>query len=199
MTRTGRDSTTAADIPLAGLDVAMGYANGTYAWSPADVARFAKAGVPVAWIDVNGTHPAADILDVEPFNATTTQAVAWVRAKRQGAPGAYPPILYANRSTLTPLFNALNAAGFRVVRDFRLWIATLDGTKTVADMTGVTAIQWKPASSRSGPGHYDESVIYDGAWKAPKPPPPPPPAPRLVKVSATATFSDGSTKAVTWP
>jgi hypothetical protein len=34
------------------------------------------------------------------------------------------------------LFNAMNAAGLRIVHDFRLWIATLDGTKTVPDMTG---------------------------------------------------------------
>jgi len=34
------------------------------------------------------------------------------------------------------LFNEMNAAGLEIVRDFRTWIATLDGTKQVHDMTG---------------------------------------------------------------
>ncbi len=201
MTRIGRDSTTPGDIPLAGLAVVMGYANGKYgpggvppdAWTPAAVARFAKAGIPVAWIDVNGSAVGADILDVEPFDATTSQAVTWAKAKRAAHPAAYPGIIYCNRSTLTPLFNTMNAAGLQVVRDFRLWIATLDGTKTVADMTGVTAVQY--AGTKLTGGHYDESVIYDDAWKAPAKPPPA--APHLVSVTATAKFSDGTTKAWT--
>ncbi len=196
MTRIGRDSTTAADIPLVGLDVAMGYANGSDQWTGLDAQRFTRAGVKVAWIDVLGTDPAADVLDVEPFDATTTQAVSWVQAKRKINPSAYPPIIYCNRSTLTDLFNHLNAAGLQVVRDFRLWIATLDGTKTVADMTGVTAVQW--AGTKLTGGHYDESVIYDDAWKAPVKPPPPAPV-TLVKAQTIVTFSDGTTKQVTWP
>lgn len=197
MTRIGRDSTTAADIPLNGLAVAMGYANGLYAWKAADWARFHDAGIATASIDVNGSHPTADILDIEAGDATVGQAPAWVRAHNQA--GGYPAILYADRSTLTPLFNALLAGGLHVQRDFRLWIATLDGTKSVPDMTGVTAVQY--AGSLQTGGHYDESVIYDASWKAaPKPPAPPPPAPApvtLVKVTATATFSDGSTKSWT--
>jgi hypothetical protein len=64
----------------------------------------------------------------------------------------------------------MTAHGMRVVRDFRLWVATLDGTKTLPDMTGVTAVQWKPATANSGPGHYDESAVYDDTWLAPAPP-----------------------------
>ncbi len=195
MTRIGRDSTVARDIPLKGLAVAMGYANGAYQWSKADAARFTSAGIHVASIDVLGTEPGADILDVEPFDVwPPDRAVKWIQDRRKlPTPPAYPGILYANRSTLTPLFNALNGAGLRIVRDFRLGIATLDGTKTVPDMTGVTFVQY--AGTAQTGGHYDESIIYDDAWKAPVKPPPAP-APTLVKVSATATFSDGTTK--TW-
>jgi hypothetical protein len=102
--------------------------------------------------------------------------VAWVRSKRLATPNAYPPIIYANRATLTPLFNAMNKAGLHIVHDFRLWIATLDGTKTVKDMTGVTAVQH--AGEKITGHHYDESIVYDGAWLRP-PPPPVPPAPPI--------------------
>ncbi len=194
MPRTGRDSTTPGDIPLVGLSVAMGYANGKYgpggtppdAWTSSAAQRFTRAGIHVAAIDVNGSDPTADILDVEPFDATTTQATAWVTAKRKLG-GAYPPIIYCDRANLTDLFNHLELAGFKVERDFRLWIATGDGTKTVPDMTGVTAVQWGfPALTG---GHYDESIIYDDTWKAAAKP-----APHLVKVAIT--FSDGSMR--TW-
>ncbi len=196
MTRIGRDSITASDIPLAGLDVAMGYINGAYAWSGADAQRFAGRGIPVSFIDVNASRPDADILDVEVGNATVSGAVHWIQDRKRLSPQpSYPGIIYCNRSTLTPLFNAMNAAGLQIVRDFRLWIATLDGTKRVADMTGVTAVQY--AGTAQTGGHYDESIIYDAAWKAPATPKPPAPAPHLVKVTATATFSDGSTKAWT--
>jgi hypothetical protein len=119
-----------------------------------------------ATIDVNGTHPAANILDVEAGDASVGTAVAWIKAKNHSAKsGDYPPIIYCNRSTLTPLFNACNAAGLKIVKHFRLWIATLDGTKTVADMTGVTAVQY--AGQLQTNHHYDESIVYDATWKAP--------------------------------
>jgi hypothetical protein len=56
----------------------------------------------------------------------------------------------------------MNAAGLQIVRDFRTWIATLDGTKTVHDMTGVTAVQY--AGENMTGGHYDESAVYDDLW-----------------------------------
>jgi len=164
MTRLMRDSTTAADIPLHGLDLVAGYRNGRFEWSDADWQRF--PGIGHVYIDVNGTHPQdAGVLDVEPFDATTTQAVGWVKQRLALKPD-YPPVIYCNRSTLTPLFNAMNAAGLQVVKHFRLWVATLDGTKTLPDMTGVTAVQY--AGENLTGGHYDESIVYDDAWHAPK-------------------------------
>ena len=168
MTRIMRDSTTAGDIPLHGLDLVAGYRNGTYEWSDADWQRF--PGIGHAYIDVNGTHAAdAGVLDVETGDATVTTAVTWAKQRLALKPD-YPPVIYCNRSTLTPLFNALNAAGLEVVKHFRLWVATLDGTKTLADMTGVTAIQY--AGQAQTGGHYDESIVYDGTWHAPKTPQP---------------------------
>jgi hypothetical protein len=176
MTRLMRDSTTLADDPVAGTGIVGAYTNGLYRVLLQDVvARF--GAVPVAWIDVNGSDVYADVLDVETGDATPAGAVVWVKAKLLTKP-VYPPVIYCNRATLTPLFNAMGAAGLHVVTHFRLWIATLDGTKLVPDMTGVTAVQY--AGEPQTGHHYDESIVYDGAWKAPAPAPKPAPVPAPV-------------------
>ena len=171
MTRIMRDSTSLADIPKRGLDIVAPYINGAFSSTPAQVkARFGSR--PVAWIDVNGSAPQADCLDVETGDATPMGAVLWAKAKLKMHP-PYPPIIYCNRATLTPLFNAMNAAGLHIGTGFRLWIATLDGTTRVADMTGVWAVQAR-GEAQTG-GHYDESIVYDDTWKALVKPPPVPP------------------------
>lgn len=173
MTRVLRDSTKAEDIPIKGTDLVAGYDNGIYAWHTVNWNRFTAHHVH---IDVNGSHTSADVLDVERGDATISQAVQWVAHKSLHTPSRplYPPIIYIARSSLTGLFNAMNHAGFNIVKDYRLWIATLDGTKKVDDMTGVTAVQW--ASAKITGHHYDESIVYDDHWKpatvvAPVPPP----------------------------
>jgi hypothetical protein len=168
-TRIMRDSTVLADIPVAGTQIVMVYINGAYAASAAAVAaRF--PGVPVCWLDVLGTDPHADGLDVEPGDAGVLTAVSWTKAKL-ALKGPYLPLLYADRATLTPMFNALTTGGLQVAKHFRLGIATLDGTKTVPDMTGVTFVQDRGQALTGG--HYDENIVYDPAWKAPAAPVPP--------------------------
>ena len=171
MTRIMRDSVTPGDITITGAQLFAGYVNGANSQWPGSAWGAFPAG-SIVTIDVNGERADADVLDVETGDASVTTAVDWVRKKRSLYPNAFLPVLYANRSTLTPLFNALEAAGLHVAHDFKIWIATLDGTtKTVPDMTGVVAVQWKPAASTSGAGHYDESVVYDDTWKPALPPP----------------------------
>lgn len=154
-----RDSTNPNDIPVAGTQLAAGYVNGAISQWPANGwDRF--SGASKVTIDVLGTRPDADCLDIEPGDASNATAVNWVRAKKERGE---MPVLYSNRSNLTPLFNALLAAGFQVVRDFKIWIATLDGTKSVPDMTGVVAVQY--AGEAQTGGHYDESIVYDDSWK----------------------------------
>lgn len=143
---------------MAGTHILMVYANGAYYTTYADInARFGSK-IPVVWVDVNGSDPGADVLDVETYDATVQDAVVWVRAKKK-LRTTYPPIIYCNRATLTPLFNCMNAAGFEIVRDFRLGVATLDMTTKLADMTGVTFVQFY------GCNDYDDSMVYDSAWK----------------------------------
>lgn len=196
MTRIGRDSIKPTDIPVAGTQLAMGYVNGPISQWPTDAwSRFPDA-VKVT-IDVVGDRPDADCLDIESGDATIGTAVTWVRDKL-ARKESYPPVLYCNRASLTLLFNALAAAGFHVEHDFRLWIATLDGSKTVTDMTGVTAVQYAGQSLTGG--HYDESIVYDDAWKS-APGPVPAPAPIsgiLVKLpngltSAVRSLDNGKT------
>ena len=162
MTRLMRDSTNLRDIPIHGTDLVAGYVNGSGAASKEDFARF--RGIPHVHIDVFGTAPAeAGVLDFEQGNPPTADmCVTWAKQRRAALPGHYPAVIYCDRSHLTPLFNAMNAAGLEVVKDFRLWISTLDGTKTVADMTGVTAVQFAGESITGG--HYDESIVYDDDW-----------------------------------
>jgi hypothetical protein len=127
---------------------------------------------------LSGSHPNAGVLDVEPGCAPVEVVRAWVRARKASLPRAYVPIIYCNRSFLTPIFNVLEAEGLHVVKDSRLWIATLDGTRRVYDMTGVTAVQYKRARAQHpdgsfaeppGPavteGHFDESLVYDDQWR----------------------------------
>ena len=161
MPRIMRDSTTPTDIPIHGTDLVAGYVNGGFKWSAEGFARF--SGIPHIRIDVSGTNPEnAEVLDVERGDADVPTAVIWAKKRKTAFPDGYPPIIYCNRGMLTPLFNAMNAAGLQIVRDFRTWIATLDGTKTVHDMTGVTAVQY--AGSQLTGGHYDESIVFDDLW-----------------------------------
>jgi hypothetical protein len=161
MTRIMRDSTDLKDIPIHGTDLVAGYVNGQFRATKADFDRF--PGIPHVRIDVFATNPEeAGVLDVEPRCATVEQAVIWAKKRKAAHPEGYPPVIYCNRSTLTPLFNKMNAAGLHIVRDFRTWIATLDGTKKVHDMTGVTAVQF--AGENMTGGHFDESIVYDDDW-----------------------------------
>jgi len=162
MTRLMRDSTNLNDIPIDGTDLVAGYVNGNFKASKEDFARF--HGIPHVHVDVLGTDPQdAGVLDFESGNPRAPDACAiWAKQRRAALPGHYPPVIYCTRSHLTQLFNAMNAAGLEIVKDFRLWMATLDGTKRVDDMTGVTAVQF--AGQTMTGGHYNESIVYDDEW-----------------------------------
>lgn len=168
MTRIMRDSTTAADIPLAKMLMVAGYANGRFAWSVEDWARF--PGIPHIHIDVNGSHAAdAGVLDVETGDATPVGAIAWVAARHNV--GDSRPIVYCNRATRDAVVKNLSTHGFTLGHDYGLWIATLDGTQVLPVMTGVVAVQH--AGENLTGGHYDESIVYDNSWRAPARKPPP--------------------------
>lgn len=212
-----QDSVTPSAIKTEHLSAVAGYNNGAYAWKAADWDKF--EGFEHLGIDVNGdAWETSGALDIENGDATVQVAVVWVGRKLKAAkPGEYPPILYCNRNTLTPLFNAMNAAGYKVNKDFKLWIGTLDGTTQVSDMTGVFAVQY--AGAKQLGFNVDESIIYDGTWRnldgktpvtEPKPPvvppvtpeppgyPVPPKGTRAVVVYCNATGDGVISEGVEW-
>lgn len=190
MTRVACDSVEADAIPLNLPQIVWGYKNGRYLSYEALKARFPH--IAVGSVDVNGSDPTCDILDVESGDANVGTAVIWVTAKLKL--GGFLPILYCNRSTLTPLFNALAGHGYKVNEHFKIIIATLDDTKSVADMTGVVAVQFAGADLTGG--HYDESVVYDDSWNPGVVSVPTPPVVSKTIESVTVTFSDGTTSVV---
>ncbi len=58
-----------------GYQSAAGYANGAYAWSQSDASKHHY----FKWIDVTGDNSKANVLDVEPGDATNAQAHDWVQ------------------------------------------------------------------------------------------------------------------------
>jgi hypothetical protein len=140
------------------ISLTAGYANGHYhATSQAD-------GPTDVQIDVNGSAPGADVLDIENGDATPLQAASWVHAHNASGYTHYPAILYVNRSNIHTVANVLAVANLQVDRDYKWWISTLDGTKAVPDMTGVVAVQaWNAGSF--APRNIDLSIVYDDSWK----------------------------------
>ena len=176
MTRLMLDAVNYKNMAGVSADLYAGYVNGSVSQWPSEGWDAFPAQKLVS-IDVLGTDYTADVLDVEQGNPTDSpgfpRTIQWVKNHK----GSYLPILYANRSTLTPMFNALYAVGLKVETHFKLGIATLDGTKTVPDMTGVTYVQYTDHNEL-----YDESVVYDDAWKAPAKVVVAPPKPPVVSV-----------------
>jgi hypothetical protein len=174
MTRIMRDSDAPAAIPIRGTDIAAGYVTGEGTWPAQAFVRFRR--IEQARIDARGTKPRqADILDVEDGCAPVSRAASWVKERKAAFPGAYPPVIYCNQDTLKRVLPAMRAAGLRRVKDYRLWIATLDGTKRIPDMRGVIAVQYKHAPDMVNgkleapgpsvtPAHFDESIVFDDDW-----------------------------------
>jgi hypothetical protein len=119
--------------------IVAAYYNGRFAWSRAEINRHpghiliaVKSGLPQQAIG-------ARALDIEGFDATPDDAAPFVHMRL--AHGHTNATLYCNRSNLEEIRRKLSAAGLIPGRHYRLWVATLDGTKTLPDMTGVWAIQ----------------------------------------------------------
>jgi hypothetical protein len=153
MTRTMYDSTTAADIPL-GAKMVAGYVDGRYRWSDGDWARFPNA-IKVR-ISIFGVDD-GDAGDIEVGCMTPAQGVDW--ARRRLAAGLRTVACYVNRSNRAEVEQLAQRAGIRSDQ-LVLWVATLDGTRTVAPGPyPVVAVQYaNPALSG---GHYDLSEVAD--------------------------------------
>ncbi len=127
------DSVTPASIPPH-EQVAV-YATGSYAASPSSVARDRH----VLWIDTQGSDPRASALDVEPGDATPTDAASWARAKLSADPNS-PAIIYTMRSEWSAARAAIATLPAHMRSEVRWWIADPTGRPHI--VPGANATQW---------------------------------------------------------
>jgi hypothetical protein len=117
-----------------GQDVAT-YATGPYAASPSELGGAAH----VMWIDVYGTDYAASALDVEPTDATPTQAADWAYNRLRLYPGALAHI-YTNISEWPEVQQACSWLPASMQARIRWWIADPTGVPHL--VPGSQATQW---------------------------------------------------------
>jgi hypothetical protein len=127
------DSVTPSSIP-AGHQVAT-YANGTYAASAKSVAGRGN----VLWIDTNGSDPRANVLDVEPGDATPSGAAQWVKAKLSGQRNSVA-IVYTMLSDWQAVKGYVGGLPSWMRSKVRYWIADPTGVAHV--VSGSNATQW---------------------------------------------------------
>ena len=127
------DSVTPSSIP-AGHQVAT-YANGAYAASAKSVAGRGN----VLWIDTNGSDPRANVLDVEPGDATPSGAAQWVKAKLSGQRNSVA-IVYTMLSDWRAVKGYVGGLPSWMRSKVRYWIADPTGVTHV--VPGSNATQW---------------------------------------------------------
>jgi hypothetical protein len=116
------------------------YADGPGAVSPAEVAGKG----PVLWIDVNATDPAANVLDIEPGNATPSAAPTWVSSRLSAYQGALA-IIYTSLSEWPAVQAAVAPLPAAMRARIRWWIADPTGYPHL--VPGSDATQWYWGSS----------------------------------------------------
>jgi hypothetical protein len=128
------DSTTPSSLPSDKPNAV--YADGAYAADPSQV-----PGHDRLWIDVNTSDPHANALDVEPGDATPSQAGAWVAA--HDAEESQPAIVYTMMSDWSSVQQAVreDAPG----KPCQYWIADPTGVPHL--VPGSSATQWYWGSS----------------------------------------------------
>jgi hypothetical protein len=128
------DSVSPSLIPSSSQAIAV-YANGNYAAQPSQLGH---RGL-VLWIDTNGSDPNADVLDVEPGDATPLQAASWVAQKLDASPNSVA-IVYTMKSEWPAVQAAINALPWWMPSHTRYWIADPTGVPHV--VPGSQATQW---------------------------------------------------------
>jgi hypothetical protein len=142
------DSVTPTDIPSNEGSVAT-YANGPFQASWSDVHGRSK----VLWIDTQGDNPGANALDVEPGDATPTQAADWAKARLDAQPGSVA-IVYTFRAEWGAVKAAIGTLPSNLQSKVKYWIADPTGVPHI--VAGSTATQWYWGT------HYDISTADPG-------------------------------------
>jgi hypothetical protein len=145
------DSVTPSKIP-SGQETAT-YADGGFAVSPNQV-----SGRHVLWIDTNGSDPkGATALDVEPGDATPTQAASWAKDRLTADPDG-TAIIYTMRSDWAAAKAAVNSLPGSMSSRVQWWIADPTGTPHI--VPGASATQWYWGTN------YDITSATPGFWTA---------------------------------
>jgi hypothetical protein len=127
------DSVTPSSIPH-GKHAAV-YANGAYAASGRQVAGHKS----VLWIDTNGSNPSANVLDVEPGDATPARAAAWVQQRLTKHPHSVA-IVYTMRSSWQAVKDHVAHLPKSMQDKTKYWIADPTGVEHI--VPGADATQW---------------------------------------------------------
>jgi hypothetical protein len=132
------DSVTPGTLPA--NQPAAVYADGSYAASSSQVAGHHS----VLWIDANGSDPNANVLDVEPGDATPAGAATWVQAHLSAQPHSVA-IIYTMRSDWSAVQGAVGGLPSWEQSHVRYWIADPTGVPHI--VPGSSATQWYWGSS----------------------------------------------------
>lgn len=158
------DSVTVSAIPEDAKAVA-GYVNGRYVTVP-DLRKRYGHGTQIVTIAVTSAV-VADCLDVEPGDATNSDAPRWFKDFKHQRPND-KPIFYTSASNASALVATLAAAGIRR-GDYKLWTAHYGAGKHLCgpDTCKLTshhadATQWTVASHGR---NLDESVCRRSFWE----------------------------------
>jgi hypothetical protein len=127
------DSVTPSSIPHGKASAV--YLNGAYKASARQMAHHKH----VLWIDTNGSNPGADVLDVEPGDATPAGAAVWVGHRLHKHPNSVA-IVYTMRSQWQAVKNHVSHLPQWMQHKVRYWIA--DPTGVEHDVRGADATQW---------------------------------------------------------
>jgi hypothetical protein len=138
--------------------VIAGYGNGSWPWPASAVHHYEAEGHPYICIDVNGTDPHCQVLDVEHGDATPQQAPLWVKARKALHPD-FIPIVYTDRTNYGYVTGALKAAGLTGGKDYMIWVATATPSVTHYGNSKAeigTQNIWSP--------DFDRSVLWSKAF-----------------------------------
>lgn len=166
--RAPREMYDSVNIPAIPKDKTVAtYVNGSYAQPQAGT----HTKNPVLWIDTNGSAPGkAQVLDVEPGDATPASAADWAKTRLEASPGAHT-VIYTMTSQWDAARTALKAkltpAQYKQVK---WWIA--DPTGTRHDLKGADAVQWWWGGTGQNPAaigqtkdiNVDVSSVKESFW-----------------------------------
>jgi hypothetical protein len=127
------DSVTPSVLPTD--KTAAVYANGSYAASASQMAHHRN----VLWIDTNGSNPNANVLDVEPGDATPAGAAAWVQQRLTAHPHDVA-IVYTMQSAWGDVKTNVGQLPSWMQHKVRYWIADPTGSPHI--VPGSDATQW---------------------------------------------------------